>query len=95
MISILIILVTLLVIVSLVQVLRVSELLSEINNNDVNEVTDSDNDTQGKLLLFGMILFIAFVIWQMIEWDHHILPPASSEHGLLIDGLMSFTMGMI
>lgn len=95
MISILIILVTLLVIVSLVQVLRVSELLSEINNTDVNEVTDSDNDTQGKLLLFGMILFIAFVIWQMIEWDHHILPPASSEHGLLIDGLMSFTMSMI
>ena len=95
MISILIILVTLLVIVSLVQVLRVSELLSEINNTDVNEVTDSDNDTQGKLLLFGMILFIAFVIWQMIEWDHHILPPASSEHGLLIDGLMSFTMRMI
>ena len=95
MISILIILVTLLVIVSLVQVLRVSELLSEINNTDVNEVTDSDNDTQGKLLLFGMILFIAFVIWQMIEWDHHILPPASSEHGSLIDGLMSFTMSMI
>lgn len=95
MISILIILVTLLVIVSLVQVLRVSELLSEINNTDVNEVTDSDNDTQGKLLLFGMILFIAFVIWQMIEWDHHILPPASSEHGVLIDGLMSFTMSMI
>ncbi len=95
MMSILITVVTLLVIVALVQVLRVSELLSEINNTDVNEVTDSDNDTQGKLLLFGMILFIAFVIWQMIEWDHHILPPASSEHGLLIDGLMSFTMSMI
>ena len=95
MMSILITVVTLLVIVALVQVLRVSELLSEINNTDVNEVTDSDNDTQGKLLLFGMILFIGFVIWQMIEWDHHILPPASSEHGLLIDGLMSFTMSMI
>tara|TARA_E500000331_G_scaffold230223_1_gene220410 strand:+ start:13912 stop:14886 length:975 start_codon:yes stop_codon:yes gene_type:complete len=95
MMSILITVVTLLVIVALVQVLRVSELLSEINNTDVNEVTDSDNDTQGKLLIFGMILFIGFVIWQMIEWDHHILPPASSEHGLLIDGLMSFTMSMI
>jgi cytochrome c oxidase subunit 2 len=95
MMSILVFVVTLLVIVSLVQVLRVSELLSEINNTDVNEVTDSDNDTQGKLLLFGMILFIGFVIWQMIEWDHYILPPASSEHGLLIDGLMSFTMSMI
>jgi cytochrome c oxidase subunit 2 len=93
--NILIIIVVLLIIVTVVQVLRVSELLSEINNTDVNEVTDEDNNTQGKLLLFGMFLFLGFVIWQMVNWSHLILPDASSVHGEIIDGLMSFTMNLI
>tara|TARA_B100001175_G_C19481002_1_gene627121 strand:- start:412 stop:1386 length:975 start_codon:yes stop_codon:yes gene_type:complete len=93
--SILIVVLVLLIIVTVVQILRVSELLSEINNVDVNEVTDEDNNTQGKLMLLGMFLFLGFVIWQMINWNHLILPDASSVHGEIIDGLMSFTMNLI
>ena len=95
MINILIAIVVFLIIVTLVQILRVSELLSEINNTDVNEVTDEDNNTQGKLSLFIMFLFLGFVIWQMISWNHLLLPGASSVHGEIIDGLMSFTMNLI
>ena len=84
-----------LIIALLVQILRVSELLSEINNTDVNEITDEDNNTQGKLYLVVGFLFLGFVIWQMISWSHFLLPGASSVHGEIIDGLMSFTMNLI
>ena len=95
MINILIAIVVFLIIVTLVQILRVSELLSEINNTDVNDVTDADNNTQGKLYLVVGFLFLGFVIWQMISWNHFLLPGASSVHGEIIDGLMSFTMNLI
>ena len=93
--NILIAIIVFLLIVTLVQILRVSELLSEINNTDVNEVTDEDNNTQGKLSLGILLLFLGFVIWQMISWNHFLLPGASLVHGEIIDGLMSFTMNLI
>ena len=93
--NILIALVVLLFLVSLVQLTRVSELLAELKNEDVNEVTDSDNKTQGFLYLIIGMGFIVFVVWQMIEWNHLLLPDAASVHGAKIDVLMQFTMGMI
>ena len=93
--NILIALVVLLVIAALVQLTRVSELLAELKNEDVNEVTDSDNKTQGFLYLVVGMGFIVFVIWQMYEWNHLLLPEAASIHGAKIDVLMQFTMGMI
>ena len=95
MINILIAIVVFLIIVTLVQILRVSELLSEINNTNVNEITDEDNNTQGKLYLGMLFLFLGFVVWQMISWDYLLLPGASSVHGEIIDGLMNFTMNVI
>jgi len=93
--NILIALVVLLVIVSLVQLTRVSELLAELKNEDVNEVTDEDNKTQGFLYLVVGMGFIIFVIWQMFEWNHLLLPGAASIHGAKIDVLMQFTMTLI
>ena len=43
MINILIALVVLLIIATLVQIVRVSELLAELKNQDVNTITDNDN----------------------------------------------------
>lgn len=91
----LIFVVAFLLIVTLVQLLRVSELLSQIKNKDVNEVTENDNNTQGWLFLVVGFGFIAFVIWQMVSWNHLLLPPAASEHGVQIDGLMDVSMGLI
>ena len=95
MINILIALVVLLAIVALVQITRVSELLGEIKNQDVNEVTDNDNKTQGILFLIIGMGFLVFVVWQMVEWNHLLLPPAASVHGAEIDVLMNFSMGLI
>ena len=95
MINILIALVVLLIIATLVQITRVSELLAEIKSQDVNKVTDDDNKTQGVLFLVIGFGFLAFVVWQMVTWNHFLLPPASSLHGAEIDSLMKVSMGLI
>lgn len=91
----LIFLVVVLIIATLVQITRVSELLSAIKNKDTNSVTDSNNKTQGILFLVVGSGFIIFVVWQMIAWNHLLLPPASSVHGAEIDSLMKVSMGLI
>jgi len=93
--NILIFIIALLVIATLVQIVRVGELLSEIKNKDVNEVTDKDNNNQGLLFLIVGFGFLIFVVWQMVTWNHLLLPPASSVHGTQIDLLMKVSMGLI
>jgi len=93
--NILIFIIVILVIATLVQIVRVGELLSEIKNKDVNEVTDEDNNTQGILFLIVGFGFLIFVVWQMVTWNHLLLPPASSVHGTQIDLLMKMSMGLI
>ena len=93
--NIIIFIVAFLVIVTLVQILRVSELMAAVQQTDVNDVTDKDNKIQARIFLIVGTLFIGFVIWQILEWRHFILPPASSDHGSQIDTLMQFTMGLI
>ena len=96
MMSILVGLIILLSVIVLVQILRVNELVSEVKDQDANEITDKDNNIQGILTfaVFG-VLFLGFVLWQFKYWGVHILPPASSLHGATIDTLMNFTMGII
>jgi len=93
--NLLFVLVALLAIAALVQLVRVNELLSEITNRDTNAVTDDDNQKNGILSLIIGGGFIAFVIWQMVTWDHLLLPPASSVHGEEIDALMKVSMALI
>ena len=93
--NLLIALVVFLTIAAMVQLVRVNELLSEITNKDTNEVTDEDNNQNGILFIIIVFGFLAFVVWQMITWDHLLLPPASSVHGAEIDGLMQVSMTLI
>ena len=54
-----IIVLVVLAILTLVQVMRISEVSSEIQGGKDNEVSEKDNDTQGRLMLlvgFGFII---------------------------------------
>jgi cytochrome c oxidase subunit II len=95
MMNILIILVAFLVVATLVQLLRVGELLSEVKNQDVNKVTEKDNKNQSMIMTIVGILFLASCVWQYFSWGHLMLPGATSEHGVTIDNLMAFTMILI
>ena len=93
--NILIILVALLIVATLVQFLRVGELLSDVRNLEVNDVTEKDNKTQSIIMGVVGALFLFSFFWQYFSWNHLLLPSASSEHGVTIDELMAFTMILI
>jgi cytochrome c oxidase subunit 2 len=77
------------------QLLRIIELSRGLKKSQEWRVTDSDNNMMGKALLVFMVLFFGFFIWQVQRWSERSLPPAASEHGLLIDNLWDWNMYLI
>ena len=84
-----------LILVTLVQLVRVGELLGNIRKKDFNLVTKSDNKRQSFLMVVVGVAFLISCVWQYFAWNPLLLPPASSEHGVIIDELMRFTMILI
>ena len=95
MINLLIAIVIILAILVLAKVIRIFELSSELKGEDQSKATPGDNRTQSWLMLIGGISWLAFVVYGSIVYGEHILPPASSVHGLEIDGLMNTTWAVI
>ncbi|MGY8988636.1 MAG: cytochrome c oxidase subunit II [Flavobacteriales bacterium] len=93
--NILIFIIAFLLLATLIQILRVSELMAAVQKTDVNEVNEKDNIFNSKMMLIVGSLFLISFVWQYFEWRHLLLPPASSEHGVIIDELMTFTMLLI
>ena len=82
-------------IIAIGQVVRIFELANKIKGIKESDITDKDNDTQGKLLLTFGILFMASFFIMTAKWNHLLLPVSASEHGVDIDFLMSISMGLI
>ena len=82
-------------VIAIAQVVRIFELTNKIKGIKESDITDKDNDTQGKLLLTFGILFIASFFVMTAKWNHLLLPISASEHGVQIDFLMDLSMGLI
>tara|TARA_B100000795_G_scaffold262820_1_gene241167 strand:+ start:448 stop:1596 length:1149 start_codon:yes stop_codon:yes gene_type:complete len=82
-------------VIAIAQVVRIFELANKIKGIKESDVTDKDNDTQGKLLLTFGVLFMASFFIMTAKWNHLLLPVSASEHGVDIDFLMSLSMGLI
>jgi len=82
-------------VIAIGQVVRIFELANKIKGIKESDITDKDNDTQGKLLLTFGILFMASFFIMTAKWNHLLLPVSASEHGVDIDFLMSISMGLI
>tara|TARA_Y100001968_G_C19437570_1_gene760624 strand:+ start:1831 stop:2943 length:1113 start_codon:yes stop_codon:yes gene_type:complete len=93
--NILIFILAFLLIVTVVQILRVRELMAAVEKRDVNEVNEKDNIFNAKMMLIVGGLFLISFVCQFFAWRHLLLPASSSEHGVIIDELMSFTMILI
>jgi cytochrome c oxidase subunit II len=77
------------------QIMRVYELSAKVREAREYEVTDKDNNTQGRLmLLFGIALLGSFV-WMVFAWDKLALPKPASLHGVEVDKLWDISMGLI
>jgi cytochrome c oxidase subunit II len=72
------------------QLVRVVELSAKLKGVDPNEITERDNRMNGRFMMAFYILFMAFCIWQYLEYDDKMLPVAASEHGPKIDWLLNF-----
>lgn len=82
-------------VIAIAQVVRIFELSNKLKGIRESDVTDKDNDTQGKLLLTFGVLFMASFFVMTAKWNHLLLPVSASEHGVDIDFLMDISMGLI
>jgi cytochrome c oxidase subunit 2 len=82
-------------VIAIAQVVRIFELTNKIKGIKESDITDKDNDTQGKLLLTFGVLFMASFFVMTAKWNHLLLPVSASEHGVEIDFLMNLSMGLI
>ena len=82
-------------VIAIAQVVKIFELANKIKGIKESDITDKDNDTQGKLLLTFGVLFMASFFVMTAKWNHLLLPISASEHGVEIDLLMNISMGVI
>lgn len=93
--SLLVLLAIVLLIIAGHQLLRIIELSRGLKKTKEWQITDSDNNMMGKAMMVFMILFFVFFFWQVERWIDRSLPPAASEHGVLIDQLWDANMYLI
>jgi cytochrome c oxidase subunit II len=89
MINLLIAVVTILAVITLVYVVRILELTSGISGKDQTRVSESDNKTNGILLLLFMVFGLVLLIYMTRQYMLLALPVAASEHGVVIDRLFN------
>ncbi len=93
--KLLVLLAILLLIIAGHQLLRIIELSRGLKKTKDWELTNSDNNAMGKLMLTFMILFLLAFFWQTHRWIDRSLPGSASEHGLKIDWLWDVNMNYI
>lgn len=93
--SLLVLLALVLLIIAGHQLLKIIELSRSLKKTKEWQISDTDNNMMGKALLGFMIVFFAFFFWQVERWMDRSLPPAASEHGVLIDQLWDANIWLI
>ena len=73
---------------AIAQLSRVYELTSKLRGTREEEISDSDNRMNGRLMWFFCIAYFAFFIWLLVDYSDKILPVPASEHGVWIENLM-------
>jgi cytochrome c oxidase subunit 2 len=74
---------------------RVFELASSLKGNKPHIITDKDNRLMSRIMLTFLVVFFAFVIWNLKSYVPLMLPEAASEHGVGLDWLFNFNMAIL
>lgn len=93
--NLLTVVIILLAVVAIAQVARVFEEVNKKQGVNPDEVTDADNNRQGRNLFLFMFLFLGACFYMTYRWWDEMLPKSASEHGNEIDALMQISMGLI
>ena len=78
-------------VIAAAQLIRAYELFDELRGEETEEVKDKDNRRNAGLVLIGMLVFFAYVVYQFISSQNILLPVAASEHGPIIDRMFNTT----
>lgn len=82
-------------IVAISQLARVYELAAKLRGKKEEEISDSDNRLNGRLMFLFMVLFFGSVLYLFNEYGKGLQPEAASEHGAHQDWLMNLNMVII
>ena len=86
--TILILLVVVFGVMAVAQLARVYELTSKLRGKREEDISDSDNRMNGRLMWVFCVAYFAFFLWLLIDYSDKLLPVSASEHGVWLDNLM-------
>lgn len=82
-------------IVAISQLARVYELAAKLRGKKEEDISDSDNRMNARLMFLFMLLFFGSVIYFFTTYGKGLQPEAASEHGVHQDWLMDLNMIII
>jgi cytochrome c oxidase subunit 2 len=74
---------------------RVFELASNLKGKKPEEITENDNRLQARIMMTFLVVFFAFVIWNLKSFVPRMLPEAASNNGVELDWLFNFNMAIL
>jgi len=88
--KLLILIVVVLGILAVAQLARVYELTSKLRGKREEDISDSDNRFNGRMMWLFLPVYFGFFLWLVMAYGDKMLPVAASEHGAETDWLMDF-----
>jgi cytochrome c oxidase subunit II len=82
-------------VITFAQLVKVYELATALKGSKEEQVTDSDNRWNARMMMIFLVAFFGFCIYQLVAYSKYLLPEAASEHGSSIDTLMNFNLIII
>ncbi|NNC85020.1 MAG: cytochrome c oxidase subunit II [Bacteroidia bacterium] len=73
----------------LVRLMSVLQLANKLTGNEEGDVTDKENNTNAILMMVFLVVGMVFVIYTTWKYDQFTLPISASEHGTIVDNLMT------
>lgn len=86
--TLLIVLVVVLGVMAVAQLARVYELTAKLRGKREEDITDSDNRMNARLMWLFCVAYFAFFIWLLVRYNDRMLPVSASEHGVWTDQLL-------
>src|ERR1700754_1202860 len=89
MMTLLVILVIVLGTIAITQMARVYEITSKLRGKREEEISPGANRTNAQFFWIFCVIYYGFFIWLLYEYSDKLLPVSASEHGVVLDELMT------
>lgn len=78
-------------IIAISKVVSVLDMVATAKGENSYMPNERENRFQARLMPVFLIAYFAFIIWQLFAWGDRMLPVAASEHGEVVDELMTIS----